>query len=144
MVEQSQQTDLVESKEEKKLQKDQDKEDKVKTTEVMIQTDDLQKNPSSEVGTDTLGDKPVDEADAELQTGFPDHPFVLPVGVPMYMPVPNRMYSTPYPVPIPVPVPVATPIFVPTVRNSENGVKKEIRRVCKKFGMEAQCKIKGM
>jgi hypothetical protein len=61
---------------------------------------------------------------------------LIPVPVPIYVPAPMHMYSSPYPVPVPFMLPVPVPIFIPTIRNSSQGMMKEIERIQEKTRMD--------
>jgi hypothetical protein len=55
---------------------------------------------------------------------------LLPCPVPLMMPAPVAMYTTPTPVPIIVPVPIPVPCFIPTSRKTSKKIFKKIKVFC--------------
>ena len=66
---------------------------------------------------------PRPETETAVKTVF------VPIPVPVAIPMPIPMNTFPLITPIPFPVAMPVPIIVPTVRNSANGIMKEIQRI---------------
>ena len=60
---------------------------------------------------------------------FPKTPAIIPMPIPVFIPVPMQMYTTPIPYPICIPVPVATPVFIPVAARDCSRLIKTIEEI---------------
>ena len=57
---------------------------------------------------------------------------VFPVPIPLFVPSPVAMWSTPTPYPIFMPIPIPVPIFIPTTKKSANSIMKHVKEIQEK------------
>jgi len=61
------------------------------------------------------------------------NPTIIPIPIPINVPTPCAMYNTPFPVLVPIPLPFPVPIFIPTTRNSQKGIMRQIKKIQNKI-----------